>query len=125
MSHLLDVNVLLAAAWRNHSQHAEAEAWLKGKTVTVCPIAELGFLRVSTNSKAVNAAMADARSALEAFLSRTKAGRIPDDLPALESKPRRSEEVTDHYLADLAQKHGLKLATFDASIKHRAIELIA
>ncbi len=25
----------------------------------------------------------------------------------------KSEEVTDCYLADLAKKHGLKLATFD------------
>jgi hypothetical protein len=37
--HLLDVNVLLAAIWSNHPQHAKAFAWLSGKTVLVCPLA--------------------------------------------------------------------------------------
>lgn len=124
MSHLLDVNVLLAAIWGNHPQHGQAEAWLKGKAVTVCPIAELGFLRVSTNRKAINVPMSDARKALQNFLVRTKAGRIADDLRALDSKSDKSEQVTDFYLADLADKHGLKLGTFDAGIKHRAVEVI-
>jgi predicted nucleic acid-binding protein len=46
--YLLDVNVLLAAMWANHPQHAKAFAWLSGKNVELCPLAELGFLRVST-----------------------------------------------------------------------------
>jgi toxin-antitoxin system PIN domain toxin len=124
MNHLLDVNVLLAAIWGNHPQHGQAAAWLKGKTVTVCPIAELGFLRISTNPKAINAPMADARTALENFLARVKASRIPDDLPALDSKPKKSDEVTDHYLADLAAAHRLKLATFDLGLKHPAVDVV-
>jgi|SRR6185437_6807814 len=126
MSHLLDVNVLLAAIWTNHSRYSVTDAWLKEKRVVVSPIVELGFLRISTNAKApFNVSMADARKALEKFLSDTNAARIPDDLPALDSKADKSERVTDLYLADLAEKHGFKLATLDTGIKHLAVELIS
>lgn len=124
MKHLLDVNVLLASVWTTHPQHATATTWLSGKAAVVCPISELGFLRISTHKKAFNYTMADARTGLEKFLSERNAVRIPDDLPALDSKPATSEQVTDHYLADLAAKHGLKFATLDAGIKHPAVELI-
>jgi len=125
VKHLLDVNLLLASIWANHSRHAEAFAWLDGKSVVVCPLAELGFLRVSTNKKAINAPMEKARDLLRKFISERKAGRVADDLPALASKPDRSEQVTDHYLADLAAKHGLKLATLDRDIAHPAVELVS
>ena len=42
MKHLLDVNVLLAGIWENHSRHAEVFAWLDGKNIVLCPLAELG-----------------------------------------------------------------------------------
>jgi len=125
MKHLLDVNVLLASVWTTHPQHATATAWLPGKAVVVCPISELGFLRISTQKKAFNVTMADARTGLEKFLSERNATRIPDDLPALDSKPTTSEQVTDHYLADLAVKHGLKFATLDTGIKHAVVELVS
>jgi hypothetical protein len=124
MKHLLDVNVLLAAIWGNHPQNAIADAWLTGKSVVVCPLSEWGFLRISTNKKAINAPMSEARTLLEKFLSETKAARISDDLPALDSKPQTSDQVTDHYLADLAAAHELKFATFDAGIAHAAVELV-
>lgn len=124
MKYLLDINVLLAAIWSNHPQYAMADAWLLGKSVVVCPISELGFLRVSTNKKAIAAPMNDARKALEKFLVETKADRIPDDLPALASNPATSDQVTDQYLAMLASHHGYKLATFDREIKHAAVVVI-
>lgn len=125
MKHLLDVNVLLASVWTTHPRHATVTAWLSGKVVIVCPISELGFLRISTQKKAFNFGMADARTGLEKFLSERKVERIPDDLSALDSKPDKSQEVTDCYLADLAAKHGLKLATLDTGIKHAAVELVS
>ncbi len=124
MTYLLDINVLLAAIWANHPQYAAADAWLKGKSVVVCPILELGFLRISTNKKAIAAPMADARKALGKFLSETKASWIADDLPALESHPVNSDQVTDQYLAALADRHGYRLATLDGGIEHAAVELI-
>ena len=82
-------------------------------------------MRISTHKKAFNFTMADARTGLDQFLSERNAVRIPDDLPALDSKPATSEQVTDHYLADLAAKHGIKLATLDTGVKHAAVELIS
>src|ERR1039458_2416880 len=51
MTYLLDVNVLLAAIWNEHPHHQHAFEWIKGKNVAVCPISELGFIRISTNAK--------------------------------------------------------------------------
>jgi toxin-antitoxin system PIN domain toxin len=125
VKHLLDVNVLLAAIWTQHPQHAVAFAWLAGKEVVVCPLAELGFVRISTHKKAFNFPMDKARELLATFIAERKATRIADDLPALDSKPDRSEHVTDFYLADLAAKHGLRFATLDAGIKHAAVEFVS
>ena len=46
MKYLLDVNVLLAAIWTNHSRHSETFSWLKEKSLVVSPLSELGFLRI-------------------------------------------------------------------------------
>jgi toxin-antitoxin system PIN domain toxin len=124
MKYLLDVNVLLAGVMAKHPQHAEAFAWLDGKSIVLCPLAELGFLRISTNKKAVNVPMAQARESLARFSLERSAERISDDLAPMDSKPRVSEEVTDCYLADLARKHGLKLATFDMRINHPSVEQV-
>jgi hypothetical protein len=125
MTYLLDVNVLLAAIWDDHSLHQRAFAGIKGKAVAVCPLTELGFIRISTNPKAtVNAPMSKARELLQCFIQERNAHRIPDDLPALESKPAKSDDVTDSYLAELAARHGLKLATMDGRVKHPAVVLI-
>jgi predicted nucleic acid-binding protein len=125
MTHLLDVNILLAAIWDNHPLHERAFTGIKGKRIAVCPLAELGFIRISTNPKAtINAPMDTARELLERFIQERKTSRIPDDLPALASRPAKSDEVTDSYLAELAAKHDMKLITMDARIKHPAATLI-
>lgn len=126
MKHLLDVNLLIAGIVQTHSLHGQARVWLSGKQIVLCPLVELGFLRISTNNKsAIGLTMDRARNVLERFASERKAGRIPDDLPALESHPRISDQVTDHYLANLAAKHGFKLATFDQQLKHPFVELVS
>jgi predicted nucleic acid-binding protein len=122
--HLLDVNVLLAAIWANHPQHAKAFTWLAGKLVILCPLCELGFLRISTNKKAINAPMEKTRELLNQFATDRNAVRIPDDLAALDSHPAKSEEVTDHYLADLATLHGVRLATLDQNVIHSSVDVI-
>ena len=124
MKHLLDVNVLLAAIWQQHPDFAKADAWLAGRQVATCALSELGFLRVSTHPKALKADMAASRQLLHAFLEKHKAQFIPADLPALKSSARKSEELTDLYLAELASSKGMKLATFDTGIKHAAVEVI-
>ena len=72
----------------------------------------------------MNVPMDKARELLEKFIHERKAERIPDDLPALESHPQSSEQVTDHYLADLSARHGLRLATLDERISHPAAEVV-
>jgi predicted nucleic acid-binding protein len=47
MPQLLEVNVLLAAIWTGHPQHAGAEGRLAGKSLAVCALTELGFMRVT------------------------------------------------------------------------------
>src|SRR5207302_5147658 len=101
MKHLLDVNLLIAGIIQTHSLHAQARAWLVNKDIVLCPLSELGFLRVSTNKKAaIGLTMEGAREVLEEFASERKAHRIPADLDALDSQPQTSDQVTDHYLAD-------------------------
>ncbi len=114
MKHLLDVNVLLAVLIKTHPRHAQAFG----------PICELGFLRISSNKKAYGLPMDGVRQTLGEFAHERKVDRIPDDLPALNSHARTSGQVTDHYLADLAAKHGFKLATLDAQLKHPSVELV-
>jgi len=69
MKFLLDVNALLASIWGHHARHAEAFAWLQDKSVVLCPLAELGFLRISSNKRALNIPMRKARESLETFCS--------------------------------------------------------
>ena len=73
MSHLLDVNLLLACGWGSHARHAEARAWLEGQpTFTTSPLSELGFIRVSM-SPGYRATFADAQAALLNITSRPQA----------------------------------------------------
>jgi len=124
LRHLLDVNVLVARLVHTHQDHGKVSAWLAANPrIVLCPICELGFLRVSTLAK-FGFPMAAARKSLEGLAAQMNAERISDDLPALDSRPQTSAQVTDRYLADLAAKHGLKLATLDAAIKHPAVEFI-
>jgi toxin-antitoxin system PIN domain toxin len=125
MTHLLDVNVLLAAIWNEHPLHDRAFDWLNGKNVAVCPLVELGYIRISTNPESsFNAPMEKTRELLKNFIAQRKAIRISDDLSALESNPKTSDDVTDNYLAELAVRHKFKLATMDEKIKHSAVALI-
>ncbi len=123
--HLLDVNVLLAAIWADHPLHAKVFAWLPGKNLILCPLTELGFLRISTNKKAINAPMEKARHLLKQFAKDRKAVWIAADLAGLDSHAIKSGQVTDHYLADLAALHGLRLATLDQNLIHASVDVIA
>lgn len=124
MKHLLDVSTLIALLWPTHVAHTQARAWLKGKKVALCPITELGFVRVST-SAAFNLSMDDARKALADFIADEKPDFIPADIRALDGEPSPSSgKTTDWYLANLADAHGMKWATLDQSAKHPAAVLI-
>src|ERR1044071_171434 len=111
MTHLLDVSTLVALIWPAHVHHSQALAWSKGKSIAVCPLSELGFVRIST-SPAFNASMADARKALVDFIKDEQPEFIPADERVLDGTPApTSGKTTDWYLADLAAAHGMRLAT--------------
>jgi predicted nucleic acid-binding protein len=124
MIYLLDVSTLLAWLWRDHEHHRRVMSWQTGQSVGICPITELGFLRISTQP-VFGATMKNAREMLSVWQQRASASRIACDLPALEGTPPSvGAKTTDYYLANLAQKHGMHWATLDESIAHPAAFLI-
>ena len=125
MKYLLDVNALLAAIIELHPSHSTADVWMRKKELVLCPISELGFLRISTQPKVYNLSMTLAEEALRDFAAKHKTGFIPADLSAANLTARTSATLTDVYLAELAAKHKMKLATLDADIDHAAVELIS
>jgi predicted nucleic acid-binding protein len=123
VKYLLDVNLLISGILEDHADHQKAAAWLDGKNLVLCPLAELGFIRITTGGN-IGSTMEKARKSLEEFIAQRGVQWIPDDLSARESHPKNSNQVTDHYLADLAAKHGLKLATLDRRIPHPSVEVV-
>jgi predicted nucleic acid-binding protein len=99
--------------------------WLKGKEIVLCPLSELGFVRISSNPRVFGFSMADVRQGLDQFVRERNPGWIAADLRTLDSHPATSGQVTDHYLADLAARHGMKLATLDGDLKHPSAELVS
>jgi predicted nucleic acid-binding protein len=111
----------MAALTPAHPEHERVKAWLEGVRPVLCPIVELGWLRISTGVYGLE--MPGAFRILKDF-SRN-ADFLACDLPAMNATPAPvSGKTTDWYLADLAQKHGLKWATLDRRSNHPAAELI-
>ena len=125
---LLDVNVLVALAWPNHVHHIQAHKWFSARIPrgwATCSIVELGFVRVSSNARAVPAAVSPQEAA--ALLQRITA--LPghqfwaDDIRFAEapevarSRVIGHQQVTDSHLVGLAIRHGGRLATFDAGVR--------
>jgi uncharacterized protein len=123
--YLLDVAPLLALLWQGHEHHGRTVAWQESAPgMAVCPLTELGFLRISTQP-AYGATFAEAKRMLRAWKQTKNPGFIPCDLPGLDmDAPPSGKQTTDFYLASLAEKHGLQLATLDEGIRHRAAFVI-
>lgn len=142
---LLDANLLIALAWPQHVHHGLAHAWFArhgAKRWATCPLTQLAFVRISSNPKIIDAAVAPTEAA--AMLARivSLAGHKfwPCDLPvaglpAYESLTLHGHrQVTDAYLLALARHHGGRVATLDrgflelladAAERARWVELVA
>lgn len=121
---LLDVNALVALAWDSHVHHAAIRAWFEAngrEGWCTCSITESGFVRVSSNPKALPGAIGveAARGVLAAF--RASDGHrflvddvsiVDEDVPAMVGH----RQVTDAHLLALARRHGSRLVTFDAGL---------
>jgi toxin-antitoxin system PIN domain toxin len=117
LSHLLDVNFIVACGWESHAEHETANEWLsRAVSFATCPITEMGFLRVSL-SPAYSASFHDAMLVLDAIL-KTRGHRFLRDETRAPSLPpvTTSKDVTDAHLVQLARRYRLKLATFDAAL---------
>ena len=126
MIYLLDVNVLIAAIWQDHQDQPRVEAWLRGKQTATCPISELGFLRISSGDTfPFRADPQPCRNALSEFVQKNRCRFVPDDFSPKRIDAQSSRQFTDLYLAELAERHRMKLATLDARISHRAIALVS
>lgn len=114
MSYLLDVSVLVACGWKSHADHRAARQWLDAQAAYyTCPLAQLGFLRVSI-SPAFRATFEDARTVLEELTGVNGAQFLPDTLPGTVLPPLQSaNDVSDAYFVALAKVAQLRLATLD------------
>lgn len=126
MTYLLDVNMLIAAIWQDHEDQQRVEAWLRGRQTATCPLSELGFLRISSGDTfPFRAEPQPCRLALSEFVRKNRCRFIPDDFSPRTVAAQSSRQFTDLYLAELAEKHRMKLATLDTRISHRAVEVIS
>jgi predicted nucleic acid-binding protein len=124
MTCLLDVSTLLALLWDLHVNNERVTAWQKEVEFAVCPLTELGFLRISTQRN-FGATVAEARKVLRDWKRAQNPQFIVCDLDALESEePPVGTGTTDFYLPSLAAKHGMRLATLDECIAHPAALVI-
>lgn len=126
MKYLLDVNVLVAWGWKEHSDHKRVAQWVgreRGQPDTqllTSPIPELGFIRVSVQRAAGAVAVKEACAALDGMLASLGKNHafIPDDRRGtrLPTWCKGAARTTDAYLLALANAHGAKLATLDMGI---------
>jgi len=74
VNYLLDVNVLLAWGWADHTEHQRAASWIaevkgqRGAKLLTSSIPELGFVRVSVQRTAGQLTVAIAAQTLAGML---------------------------------------------------------
>ena len=127
MKYLLDVNVLLAWGWADHTDHRKVASWIAAmksqETVTLLTssIPQLGFVRISVQRTAGYLSVAAAAETLAGMLgSLGKQHKfIPDDISSTENWPswcNAASRTTDAHLLALASSHGARLLTLDTGI---------
>lgn len=127
MKYLLDVNVLLAWGWADHTEHRRTALWIaamkrkRGAKLLTSAMPELGFVRVSVQRSAGRLSVEDASNTLASMLQ--SLGRhhifLPDDRSTSAGFPTwcaAASQTTDAHLLALAQAHSFELATLDAGV---------
>ena len=128
---LLDTNVLIALTEAGHIHHQNAQNWLNSSGEHewgICPLTEMGFLRITTNSKSypnprtfgLAIAILEMVKAFPGFCY----WEIKDSWVALTapfaSRISGHQQVTDAYLLGLAIKEDGMLVTFDRGVAYMA-----
>ncbi|MBN8422277.1 MAG: PIN domain-containing protein [Verrucomicrobia bacterium] len=120
MSWLVDGNGIIALAIKSHPQHARAKAWFETLTDTfhTCSVTEGTFLRLHM-MLATDTTSAAAWKNL-ALIQADPMHRFIDDGYSYSQVATRGlqghKQVTDAWLAQLARRHGARLATLDGGL---------
>jgi hypothetical protein len=124
MTYLLDISALMALLWETHVHNERVTKWQEDVQLAVCPLTELGFLRISTQPS-FGLSVQAARKVLKEWKESRKPLFVPCDVePLATNTPSSGSRTTDFYLASLAAAHGMALATLDESVGHKAAFLI-
>lgn len=125
---LLDVNVLVALAWPNHTHHDISLDWFqrnRSRGWATCPVTQAGFVRVSSNRRVVP----EATTPQEALAVLRRITALPDhvfwvddvafaDTSLIEtSKLQGHRQITDAHLLALALHNRGRLVTLDGAIR--------
>ncbi len=124
---LLDVNVLIAAAWPTHPAHGKAQHWLATHAQegwATCPLTQLAFVRILSNPAfSLNALRPnDALDLLRANLAHPAHHFWSDEIPlATALEPLAAtltghKQLTDAYLLGLAILRKGRLVTLDQTV---------
>lgn len=127
MSHLLDVNLLLALFDSHHVHHEAAHRWFASVSCNdwaTCSITETGFIRVISSPayRTVIATPLEAANGLARFRSSGGHTFWADDIPPRVSlnesgvRLQGHRQVTDFHLAALAARRRGQLATLDGRL---------
>jgi toxin-antitoxin system PIN domain toxin len=127
-AYLLDVNVLIALSWPEHSQHGLARRWFaryRAKGWATCPLTQAGFVRIVSNpafssrSVSVQQACESLADSLRDDAHRfwTDSISLPDAMAMFTDPISRHQQITDAYLVALAIRNRGRLATLDRGIQ--------
>ena len=124
--YLLDVNVLLALAYKSHTLHGRATRWVAqvksagamAPSFVICSIVEIGFVRVASRGTGLATNFAGARADLSSIRATLALEVLGDSLDGdqFPSWVTRSDQTTDGHLLELANQHQARFATLDARI---------
>lgn len=129
--HLLDLNVLIALTEPGHEHYRAAQEWFVGsghRSWGICPLTELGFLRLTTNPAYHPGprTLEQAVAILQALKGRPGYWfrEIGESWVAVTAPFARRifghQQVTDAYLLGLAIKDDGVMVTFDRGMKYLA-----
>jgi uncharacterized protein len=124
---LLDVNVLIAAAWPTHQAHQKVQEWIGRHAKegwATCPFTETAFVRILSNPAFSPSAVtpADALALLRANLQHPAHRFWEDDVSLIQAVGPLSDrlvghqQVSDAYLLGLVIHRKGKLATLDRGV---------
>lgn len=121
---LLDANVLIALTAREHIHHERVTRWAGTiEHFALCPIVEGALIRFAVR---LGASVAEAGESLRLVRERPGYEFWPDSLSYVDANldhVRGHRQVTDAYLASLADRPDAKLATLDEALTRAQPEL--